>query len=179
MIDIRKQYFDWLSSVINLPDHTRVLEKLFNTEFVWYIPFDANRAEDGIELRYRFGRVFNIPDPIICSDLDLGVPCSVLEMMVALALRSEEQFMRDDDIGDRTPLWIHMMMDNLGLLRYSDDRYSEAAVDRIIYTFLHRLYSRTGKGGLFEIPNLDPSKDMRTVELWYQMCWHCNYLNDN
>ena len=174
MDDIRSQYFNWLLSIVNLPNHNRVLEKLFQTEFIWYIPFDANRAEDGIYLRYRFGRACGIPDPVICSELDLGVPCSVLEMMVALALRCEEQIMRDEDIGDRTAMWIHAMFDNLGLTRYTDDNYSAAHVDRIIRILIHRLYSRTGKGGLFEIEDLDPSLDMRAVEIWCQANWYMN-----
>lgn len=173
MMDIRSQYFDWLSDICDFPRHKLVLRKLFETEFVWLVPFDEHRAQDGINLRYRFGRIFGIPDPVICAELD-SVPCSILEMMVALAIRSEEQIMRDEEVGDRTSLWIHLMLDNLGLIDYSDERYNDIFVSRIIDTFLNRQYSRTGRGGLFEIPFLEPTKDMRSAEIWSQMCWWCN-----
>lgn len=171
---VREQYFDWLSSVVNLgPDYSLVLGKLFDTEFVWTIPFDAHRASDGINLRYRFGRIFNIPDPVICSELDHR-PCSILEMIVALAIRCEEQIMSDAEFGDRTPLWLHDMLGSLGLLNFPNRKYDESRVSEIIDIFLRRDYSRTGKGGLFEIPNLDTSRDMRTAEIWWQMCWYCD-----
>lgn len=177
MNDIRQGYFDWLSGIVNLPNHSLLLQYLFNTEFTWSIPFDANRADDGIQLRYRFGRQFDISDPVICHDLDLGVPCSVLEMIVALAIRSEEQIMGDENIGDRTQIWITSMLTSLGLMQFNDAWFHPAQVERIIYIFLNRGYSRTGEGGLFTIPDLDPSLDMRTAEIWYQMCWYMNEQN--
>lgn len=168
---LRRQYFDWLVSHISLDGYYILLSKLFDTEFVWSIPFDANRADDGVHLRYRFGRECNIPDPVICGELDT-VPCSILEMIIALALRNEEQIMGDESIGDRTGLWVRDMLNNLGLLAYPDSRYDPFAVDDIICIFLNRQYSRTGKGGLFEVPDLDPTRDMRTAELWCQMSWY-------
>lgn len=172
-MQLHNQYLDWLMGIVQLPQHSRLLEKLFSTEFVWIIPFDANRADDGIQLRYRFGRECGIPDPVICSELDNG-PCSLLEMIVALAIRAEEQIMGDPTIGDRTAMWIHDMLKSLGILAYLDYIYDEQAVDNAIYIFTNRLYTRTGRGGLFEVPDLDPSKDMRTAEIWFQMCWYMN-----
>lgn len=173
MSELRSQYFNWLSDIVNLPEYYILLDKLFNTEFVWTIPFDANRADDGIQLRYRFGRIFNIPDPVICGELDT-VPCSILEMIVGLAMRAEEQIMGDENIGDRTTMWIKSMLGNMGLLEFPDSNYDDAIVNDIIYIFTNRLYSRTGEGGLFVVPDLDEQKDMRTAEIWYQMCWYMN-----
>jgi len=170
---VSNQYLDWLMAIVQLPHHSLLLEKLFNTEFVWLIPFDANRADDGIQLRYRFGRENDIPDPVIGSELD-NRPCSILEMIVALAIRAEEQIMGDPTIGDRTAIWIHDMLSSLGVIDLSDYDYDEDAVNEAIYIFINRMYTRTGRGGLFEIPNLDPSRDMRTAEIWYQMCWFMN-----
>lgn len=174
MGDLRQRYLNWLSEIVNLPGYSMLINKLFNTEFIWTIPFDANRADDGIQLRYRFGRIFNIPDPIIFHEIDLGMPCSILEMIIALAVRCEEQIMGDESIGDRTQVWIHSMLDNLGLFSMSDGKYNDKYVDDVIYIFTNRQYDRTGKGGLFRIDDLDPSRDMRTAELWYQMCWYMN-----
>ncbi len=170
---VNNQYLDWLMAIVQLPYHSLLLEKLFNTEFVWLIPFDANRADDGIQLRYRFGRENDIPDPVVSTELD-NRPCSILEMIVALAIRAEEQIMGDPSIGDRTSIWIHDMLSSLGVIDLSDYDYDEDAVNEAIYIFINRMYTRTGRGGLFEIPNLDPSRDMRTAEIWYQMCWYMN-----
>lgn len=170
---VSNQYLDWLMTIVQLPYHSLLLEKLYNTEFVWLIPFDANRADDGIQLRYRFGRENDIPDPVIGSELD-NRPCSILEMIVALAIRAEEQIMGDPTIGDRTAIWIHDMLSSLGVIDLTDYDYDEDAVNEAIYIFINRMYTRTGRGGLFEIPNLDPSRDMRTAEIWYQMCWYMN-----
>ena len=168
-----ESYFDWLSSFAKLPDHVLLLRKLYLTDFSWLIPFDENRACDGIQLRYRFGRECGIPDPVICAELD-NRPCSVLELIVALAIRIEGQIMGDESIGDRTASWIFAMITNLGLIGYNNHVFDEREVDRILYIFLNRQYSRTGRGGLFEIPNLDPSRDMRNEEIWCQMCWYLN-----
>ena len=166
------EYFDWLSSIVNLPvNYSLLLHKLYSTEFFWIIPFDAHRADDGIQLRYRFGRLHDIPDPVICSELDT-FPCSVLEMIVALAIRCEEHIMGDAGIGDRTSLWIRTMLKSMGLLGYSNQVFDEREVQVILDNFLNRRYSRTGEGGLFTIPDLDLSHDMRTAEIWYQMNWY-------
>lgn len=172
---ITGQYFDWLSSFANLPSHSLLFKKLYFTSFGWTIPFDANRADDGIELRYRFGRENGIPDALIASELDI-CPCSILELIVALALRIEEQIMGDESIGNQTPAYIQLMLSSMGLLYFTNDRYNEEEIETILDRFINREYTRTGKGGLFEIPNLDMSRDMRTAEIWYQMCW---YLNEN
>ena len=170
---LRSQYFDWLSGFTHLENHSLLLQKLFDTEFWWTIPFDANRADDGINLRYRFGRIFNIPDPIIQAELDT-FPCSILEMIVALALRCEEDIMGDERIGDRTSVWIRDMFLSLGIAGYTDMVYDEREVNYILDTFLSRRYSRTGDGGLFSIPNLPYDRDMRTAEIWSQMNWFIN-----
>lgn len=166
------EYFDWLSYIVDLPFYySLLLHKLYSSEFVWTIPFDAHRADDGIQLRYRFGRENGIPDPEICAKLDT-MPCSVLEMIVALAIRCEEHIMGDASIGNRTPLWIHTMLESMGLLGYQNQVFDEREVDTILDIFLNRRYSRIGEGGLFTIPDLEPERDMRTAEIWNQMNWY-------
>lgn len=166
------QYFDWLSSHFNDSGRYSLLfMKLYSTPFEWFIPFDENRAGDGINLRYRFGREVGIPDPVICTELD-NRPCSVLEMMIALGLRIDEQIMGDS--ANNASQWISDMLTNLGLSQYTNEFYDEPKVERIIDAFLNRKYTRTGKGGLFEIPDLPYDRDMRTVEIWCQMCWYLN-----
>ena len=77
------------------------------------IPMDGNRAEDGIDLRYRFGHEQHYSDAMVASFLD-DRPCSVLEMMIALSIRCEEHIMDDPDVGNRTGQWFWSMIASLG-----------------------------------------------------------------
>ena len=86
---------------------------------------DVNRAADGLNLRERLG-------------FQSGNPCSIFEMMVALAVRCEEHIMTNDEIGDRTPLWFWGMIENLGLREMTDDIFDERLVDEVVERFLAR-----------------------------------------
>lgn len=135
----------------------RLLRYLHGRTFVYILRMDANRAEDALDLRERFG-------------VESGNPCSVFEMMVALAVRCEEHIMTNAEIGDRTPMWFWGMIGNLGLSGMTDDCFHEERAADIIDRFLAREYHYDGKGGLFSLSN--PRKDMREVEIWYQMMWY-------
>ena len=136
---------------------------------------DSNRAEDGINLRYRFGYENGYEDFMISACLD-DKSCSVLEMLVALAIRCEEHIMEDSDIGDRTGEWFWIMIENLGLRSMNDARFDRAYVDETIDIFLNREYKRNGEGGLFIV---DAQRDLRHVEIWYQMCLYLEKYLDN
>jgi hypothetical protein len=167
---IRRRYFEWLVDKISGSEcarqipYRRLLECLHEIDFRWTIPNDANRAEDGLSLRYRFAR----------EDADLlQGPCSVLEMMVALAICCEESIMDDPAYGDRTSQWFWGMIVNLGLGAMTDDMFDRRFVEDVIEDFLDRNYEPDGRGGLFTVKNC--TRDLRTVEIWYQCCW---YLDD-
>jgi hypothetical protein len=153
-------YFECLYEIVNASDglsYRKLLRHLHGIEFIFSIPKDANRAADGQDLRYRFG--FHYPGP-----------CSVLEMMVALALRCEETIMDDPRYGNRTSQWFWGMIVNLGLGSMVDERYDEDYVDERIDIFLKRKYKRNGEGGLFHIRNCE--YDLRKVEIWTQLLWY-------
>lgn len=152
---------------------SRLFSHLYDVDFRYSILHDENRFADGVKLRYRFGHENDISQPIIASSLD-NRPCSVLEMLIALTLRCEEDIMTDTDIGDRTAYWFWEMLDNLGIGHMNDFKYDEDIVDDAINRFLDREYGPRGEGGLFYVEN--PKRDMRNVELWYQMSWHLSEL---
>ena len=64
---------------------------------------DRNRALDGLALRDKYG---------YSGDPD-EEPCTVLEMLIALSLRIENQFMTNYDEGDRTSMWFWIMITNI------------------------------------------------------------------
>lgn len=170
--DLEKRYFDWMYGIACQNRYSRKASYKMLLSYLNCIPFsytvlmDRNRAADGVDLRYRFGYEQGYEDPMIASYLD-DKPCSVLEMMVALAIRCEEHIMEDSDIGDRTGKWFWYMISSLGLSDMDDDQIDYIRVDRIIRKFLNREYTKDGKGGLFYVKNC--KIDMRTTEVWYQM----------
>lgn len=95
-------------------------------------------------------------------------------MMIALAIRCEEHIMDDPDIGNRTGQWFWNMIVNLGLGSMNDSKFDRDYVEDIVQKFLDRKYSRNGDGGLFTVNR--SRYDLRSVEIWYQMCW---YLDEN
>lgn len=175
--ELNNRYFDWMYQLVCSRKYTRGLsyQKLLNhlhgIDFYYTIGMDGNRADDGIELRYRFGHENSYEESMIASYLD-NRPCSVLEMMLALAIRCEEQIMDDPDIGDRTGRWFWDMIGNLDLGSMSDSIFDRNYVNDVVFRFLDRDYERNGEGGLFTVDN---GRDLRSVEIWYQMLW---YLND-
>ena len=175
MIDISRAYFKWLTGLVGGKEsstHMKLLRQLYETPFRYSIPTDGNREADGVNLRYRFGVGHHIQQSQIAYYLD-SKPCSVLEMMIALALRLEEDIMSNEDYGNRTGRWFWDMIRNSGLITMVDKNYQEQEVDNITQRILNRDYDFDGHGGFFCIPEI--AIDMRTVEIWKQALW---YLND-
>lgn len=173
---LRKEYFNWMLDLVvdrhqKRPSYLHLLHHLDDLYFTVspMVPMDENRAVDGIDLRYRFGRETGHRDPEVAAMLDYR-PCSILEMMVALSLKMEESIMDDPEVGNRTGQWFWGMIVNLGLGGMYGANYDPVTVDQIISRFLDRAYDYDGKGGLFTVRA--PRKDMRTVEIWYQMNWY-------
>jgi hypothetical protein len=148
--------------------YQKLLRYLHDISFTFTIDKDGNRAEDGTDLRYRFGYERGYDGSTI-SVLDDRV-CSVLEMMVALSIRCEENIMIDSEIGDRTGQWFWNMIVTLGLGAMTDAKFDSRYTNEVIHRFLNREYKETGEGGLFSIKHC--RYDLREVEIWYQMCWY-------
>ena len=95
---------------------------------------------------------------------------TMLEVMVALALRCEENIMHDIDLGDRSFEWFYGMLCSSGLNVCYDEQFDKNEAGNIVARILERKYARNGKGGLFTLSN--PPKDLRKVEIWYQLLWY-------
>ena len=175
--ELNYEYLDWMYNRVCNDRYSKktryrnLFAYLYNTDFEYTMPMDGNRAEDGVNLRYRFGREQGYPDSMVASHLD-DRPCSVLEMMIALAIRCETYIMDNSEYGDRTGQWFWEMIVCLGLGHMTDENFDDGYADTIMDIFMNRKYAKNGKGGLFEIH--DPSKDMRQTDIWYQMCFHLN-----
>ena len=161
------RYFGWLvrKTCDDRPEHVALMKILHKKVFYSLIENDDNRAADGIALREDYAREKMGNEPVSMED-----PCSVLEMLIALAIRME--FMLSDyKHSDRTDKWFWEMITNLGLGHYPD---TEIPTDEIIENFIMRKYNTNGKGGLFPLKrNHD---DQRNVEIWYQLA---AYIDEN
>lgn len=176
--ELQSAYFNWMYELVCKPEYTNglsyreLLSYLHERDFVVLMERDLNRAEDGVNLRYSFGYENDIDSVLIATYLD-DRPCSVLEMIIALAIRCEEM-MNDPDLGDRTGRWFWEMLESLGLDDMDDYSFDWADAEYVVELFLKREYCRDGQGGLFTIENC--KRDLRDVEIWYQMGWHLNEL---
>lgn len=172
--EIEQEYFEWMYRLVSHGRYSGrtsfedLLLYLHETEFRYIIPKDSNRAEDGEDLRRQFAyEIYGDNDIEFIIDC-LARPCSVLEMMIALAIRCED-IMDDPSVGDRTGQWFWMMVTNLGLGGMYDRRFDKKYVEVVIETFLNRKYEPDGRGGLFRVRNCD--YDLRDEEIWTQMLW--------
>lgn len=175
--ELNSEYFEWMCQLVYSERYSRrlsyrkLLSYLHSVEFTYTIGMDGNRAEDGVDLRYRFGSEQGYSGGIIANLLD-DKPCSVLEMLIALSVRCEEHIMDNPEIGNRTGQWFWNMIVNLGLGSMTDTKFNETYAEDIIARFLNREYEPNGEGGLFTLHRC--RYDMRTVEIWYQMMWYLN-----
>lgn len=173
--DIDNDYFAWICDLMcsRFPkgvSFNKLLYYLHNTEFIYVLPIDENRADNGINLRYRFSISYTRVED---ADSCIHAPCSVLEMMVALAFKMEET-MDDPLMGDRTAQWFWNMVVSLGLGSMNDDRFDGKYVEETIERFLYRRYDSDGKGGLFTIRGCPD--DLRDIDIWTQMCMYLNTI---
>lgn len=161
-------YLEWLYSHIGAvrnrnpsKSNWSLARQLYTKAFVWSVPNDDNRAEDGRALRdeFLFDRGIEDVDPM-WMDLD----CSILEMVIAISSRCS--FESTGEVGD----WFWKLLGNLELTGFTDTHFNKnsiAEVDHILERLNNRKYRKDGQGGLF--PLIRPERDQTKVELWYQM----------
>lgn len=162
-----KEYFNWLCDKIDPRGYRKLLGQLHATPFHYILPMDGNRYEDGISMRYRYSQDMGMHPAETADD----IPCSVLEMLVALATRMEEEIMADSTFGDRTSMWFWDMIRNLELYDMTDLNYDHNYVEERLLIFMDRLYGFHGEdGALFYVE--EPRGDMRCADIWAQMQWY-------
>jgi hypothetical protein len=170
--DLELGYFAWLKSRVGMEHHQRLLLELYLTPFRWTMDMDENRAGDGLSMRYRYSYSKGLSKEDR-DKLDKIRPCSVLEVMISMAVRAEEEYMVSGD-DDMTAKWFYHMVASLGLIGMNDVKFDREKVQEKLNKMMNRDYSPNGLGGLFFIPGYDRD-DLRTVELWYQMMAYLDY----
>jgi hypothetical protein len=163
---IEDDYFQWLTSQIELPaDNPHTYNDLFTRmheiEFVWSVPHDDDRVQDGLNLRNQFlnGRRYKFTSGV-----------SVLEVLIALSIRVAFT------AGGYAPIWAWQLIENLHLDRRFDPFTKGRAerVDETLETLIWRTYQRDGKGGFF--PLNQALEDQTKVDIWNQMNMYVNEI---
>lgn len=177
--EIKSKYFKWLCDLVGFDNNYSILARaMHRKDFYSVIDNDNNRAEDGKNIRELFIKNKEADLEYSEDELEyaLGGPCSVLEMLIALAFRMEDILYECDGV-DRSNEYFWLMLRNLGVDTCTNDEITEEQVyviEEILNDFLEREYERDGTGGLFPLKNA--KKDQRFVEIWYQMM---SYLDEN
>lgn len=163
--ELDTRYLTWLYSQVSSvrtrtgsKTYWNLFRQLFQIEFVWFVPNDDNRAEDGRALRAEW----TAEEDVLVDHEWLSLGCNFLELLIGLARRLD--FETDGGVSE----WFWQLIHNLGLTGFTDERYFQAEeVQDITHRVMFRSYDRDGNGGLF--PLRCASKDQRRVEIWYQL----------
>lgn len=167
--NIINEYYRWLTGLVDVrSNYSLLLHDLHAREFYYILEQDENRAKDGKYLRYSFGEEKDISN----AETILSGPCSILEMLIALAGRFDGGTSINFDM-ERPNIKRHfwMFLDNLDLKHAVDQFYDPSEVHHILDRWMFREYSANGSGGIF--PLKYPEEDQREVEIWKQMQAYC------
>lgn len=164
-------YINWLIDILHVEvsgaSYNFLMNYLAEVEFVPMVKNDGNRAEDGLEIRSEYMSDYDLVGNYALEEM----PCSVLEMMVALAMRMADYSPETTGLininSPETRENFMILLSNLGLLDYSDDYFDKDVVEDIVLNMVERRYKVNGEGGLF--PLQGPCPDQRNLEIWYQM----------
>jgi len=159
-------YYNYLCSIIdtddfNIMEYTELLENLFHEKFYAIDKADENRIKDALYFRKCY--IDNLCD----ISYDMSEPVNILELMVTLSRRIEDEIMTDMGRTKHTGKWFYIMIKNLGLSNLTNGYFDRNDFINIVVTFLNRNYEKNGSGGLFVVD--DPNVDMRCINIWYQM----------
>lgn len=179
MMGLQELYSDWMRKFVFRNARERehygyLLDALDASMFYFSIPMDENRMTDGIDLRYRFAYENGYDNHEVENALRHNSSCSMLEMMVALSIKGDEHILYDFDTGGRADYIFKIMLESLEFENMTNDRFDPGYVEMKINNLLNHNYDYNGYGGLFVVKN--PRRDMREVDIWYQMNW---YIQDN
>jgi len=164
------EYYEWLIGQVDTPRNGKsyrgLFERMHNLEFVWTVPNDNNRLQDGLDLRAEF-----MGSKIKAKKLQLD-GCTILELLIGLSRRVA--FIAGGD--DRH--WAWRLIKNLRLNKMSDELTKENVdrIDEILYNLVWRNYRYDGYGGFFPLNN--PERDQTQVEIWFQMQAYVNEMTD-
>jgi hypothetical protein len=177
-------YFSWLYDKVKQDrTYVKLCKELHKIRFRWTVHNDDNRASDGVGLRDIFIDENNLDERHLSVQYLLKGEATVFEVMVALALRMNDLMYELNDRENHAGRWFREMLMNLKLAEHTDnsepgtrfEEMTEQKIWQICDILMDRTYDYDGSGSLFPMKR-KPPKDMRKVEIWYQLML---YLTEN
>lgn len=166
-------YRHWLMDQVNFRRRGRfkcLFLALHDVDFTYILDRDKNRAEDGLALRDRFCYEKDVSHTIFRGHNE----CSVLEMLVAFAIRIDAEWIGDPK-EPRPEVIFETMLRNLNVFYEDPDIPERGVIDSRIYKWLDREFDRQGRGSIFPIKKRVRT-DQRKLEIWEQMM---SYISEN
>lgn len=171
MSDWAEAYLHWLETQVKEDEHPRrtytdLMQLMHAQEFVWQVPNDHNRIQDGLDLRLEF-----LENHRNAPEKDYFGPCSMLEVLIGISRRLEFQ------TGGSAEGWAWQLIVNLDFQNMADplsQRKAGQVADKL-EALIWRNYNPDGTGGFF--PLAWPETDQRKVEIWYQMAAYVNEIH--
>ena len=141
-------------------------------EFVWTVPNDDNRVQDGLDLRVQFMHQTGRKQSSALDEL-IHMGATVLEVLIGLSIRTAFT------AGGVAEIWAWQLIENLHLERASDPFTNGKAnrVDDVLETLIWRTYQRDGEGGFFPLSG-DTLIDQTKIEIWDQMNIYVNEIQE-
>lgn len=142
-----------------------LMYQLLKMTFYWSdkFPRDEDRALDGLMLREEY-----FED--VCP-FGIAVECSVLEMLVGLAIRIDNEW-TGDPVDPRPDIIFWEMIQNLGLDGQNNYRFNKDFIKDRVIVWLKRQYQPDGEQSIFPVEK--STKDHRNLTIWEQML---DYIN--
>ena len=177
-------YFDWLLKEVHFEDgfdggkvptgshlypanYYILMRKLHETDFKCIIDRDENRVKDGLALREDFFDDLEITATAFIRE------CSILEMLVGLAIRIDEEY-SGDPMNPHPEIFFWDMIHNLGLDKMDNEHFNEVKCEKIINIWVNREFDSDGYGSPWPLKNV--TFDSREAEIWRQVM---AYLSEN
>lgn len=166
------EYLDWLMKRVDVDPrkYSRLMELLHQTPFIWKIREDKRRAMDGMALREEF--IDDFPYHIDSRNMDYFFTnwgCSVCEMLVAFAIRIDNEYIGAPNKEDPGAIFWEMIC-NLGLDFYENRRFSVKKVQNMLNLMMQKSQKTP-----FPCRKNWP-KNYEKWEFWAQMT---HYLTEN
>lgn len=168
-VELERDYYNWLTAKIPgwRDAYPELISRLYATPFRVTLLQDENRVADGLSLRSRYAWEKGL-DRLAQDILKACRPCGILELMLAMSIRCEEEYLaspsEDEPLGSA---WFGPMVHSLGLAHQTGPFYDEHSVDLTLRMFMDHQYRPDGFGSLFWIRGT--TEDLRKMELWRQM----------
>lgn len=160
-------YYHWLLHLVCADsepyiNYLLLLQTLHKKDYIWTNPNDMNRVQDAYSLRKEY-----MQNERIFVDENGDVPAaSVLEVLIALSYRCECDIMGEPGLN-HPARWFWMAVQNLDLMKCTDDHFDRFYVDQQVDRWLEGKYKRNGQGGPFPLQH--PNGDQRHKQLWDQL----------